>query len=157
MISKNGTIQLTVNKDSTTEAPNGLNVSKYFKIRRTSSFSPASHKSTSPAYKNDAPSENNLKPVSERKPIIPKILSQHHNPTQMITNQEPSTTTSPMKLKIPKDLWVQARKDERLHKFGKKTTTLKQRKNSSPKTVKVKYKNLYGRVIEYAKNLPRIN
>merc|ERR1711915_256097 len=157
MVSKNGTIQLTVNKDSTTEAPNGLNVSKYFKIRRTSSFSPASHKSTSPAYKNDAPPENNPKPVPERKPIIPKILSQHHNHTQMIKNQEPPTTTSPMKLKIPNDLWVKARKDERLHKLGKKTTTLKQRKNVSPKTVKVKYKNLYGRVIEYAKNLPRIN
>ena len=34
-----------------------------------------------------------------------------------------------------------------------KSKKAKREKNRPPKTMKVKYKNMYGRVIEYAKNL----
>jgi len=154
MISKNGTIQMTVNKEITTEVPNGLNVSKYFKIRRTSSFSPASHKSTSPTNRMESLTDNQTqkyKNLEMKKPVVPKLVRESHadDSTSIV---EDETVISPMKLKIPKDLWVNAKKDKRPLKQEKK-----QRSNASPKTVKVKYKNLYGRVIEYAKNLPRKN
>eukprot|EP00090_Calanus_glacialis_P011667 TRINITY_DN20037_c0_g1_i1.p1 TRINITY_DN20037_c0_g1~~TRINITY_DN20037_c0_g1_i1.p1 ORF type:complete len:1596 (-),score=324.97 TRINITY_DN20037_c0_g1_i1:41-4828(-) len=156
MISKNGTIQMTVNKETTSEVPNGLNVSKYFKIRRTSSFSPASNKSTSPTSRHEMLSETQKEKQFEmNKPVDPRIMSENQNPTPSTPEQE--SVISPMKIKIPKDLWVKAKKDKRLLKLEKKQASVKQRSNASPKTVKVKYKNLYGRVIEYAKNLPRKN
>merc|ERR1712098_382093 len=83
---------------------------------------------------------------------FPIPVSETPNPIPETTEEE--SIVSPMKLKIPKDLWVQAKKDKRLFKLKKKQA-VKQRTNASPKTVKVKYKNLYGRVIEYAKNLPK--
>merc|ERR1711892_135505 len=158
MISKNGTIQMTVNKEATSEVPNGLNVSKYFKIRRTSSFSPASHKSTSPTNRQENISESpKEKHLEIKKPIVPSVpISESHDLTP--TSQEEESIVSPMKIKIPRDLWVKAKKEKRLLKSEKKQqASVKQRSNAAPKTVKVKYKNLYGRVIEYAKNLPRKN
>merc|ERR1719233_1103749 len=155
MISKNGTIQMTVNKDVTSEVPNGLNVSKYFKIRRTSSFSPASQMSTSPTNRPENISEmQKEKKVAPKRPSLPIPTPANPDPPTPPSLQEESAV-SPMKLKIPKDLWVKAKKDKRLLQLEKKQASAKQRSNSSPKTVKVKYKNLYGRVIEYAKNLPR--
>merc|ERR1711892_1583583 len=158
MISKNGTIQMTVNKEATSEVPNGLNVSKYFKIRRTSSFSPASHKSTSPTNRQENISESpKEKHLEIKKPIVLSVPnSESHDLTP--ASQEEESIVSPMKIKIPKDLWVKAKKEKRLLKSEKKQqASVKQRSNAAPKTVKVKYKNLYGRVIEYAKNLPRKN
>ena len=114
MISKNGTIQMIVDK-SGEDQKDDANVSKYFKIRNHASSS-SSSQSTSPPIKLTIPRSRLTELTS------PKLV-----------------------LKISK------RKLKKLKKHKSKKT--KKEKKKPPKTMKVKYKNKYGRVIEYAKNL----
>ena len=115
MISKNGTIQMIVDK-SGEDQKDDANVSKYFKIRNHASSSSTSSQSTSPPIKLTIP-RSRLTEITS-----PKLV-----------------------LKISK------RKLKKLKKHKSKKT--KKEKKKIPKTMKVKYKNKYGRVIEYAKNL----
>ena len=71
-----------------------------------------------------------------------------------------STTSPPIKLKIPKSrldvppnlvLKISKRKLKKLKRHKSKKS--KKEKKKIPKTMRVKYKNLYGRVIEMSKNL----
>ena len=103
LISRNGTIQITLNKTSSAEAgKEDRNFSKYYRIRRQNSSCSSPGSQTS-----DEVEEKN-------------------------------------KMKVPETVRVKARKEQ-------KSAEVK----SLPIKVKVKYKNLYGRVIEYAKHLPR--
>ena len=120
MISKNGTIQMIVDKSEEGVGDHeAQEVSKYFKIRNhsTAASSSTSSQSTSP-------------------PIKLKI------PRSRLTEFPGG---SKLVLKISK------RKLKKMKKH--KSKKAKREKNRPPKTMKVKYKNMYGRVIEYAKNL----
>ena len=72
------------------------------------------------------------------------------DPDNIPVNNKENTV---MKIKIPKDIWVKAKRKKGISRVKSKENTHQQA--ASPTKVKVKYKNLYGRVIEYAKQLPR--
>ena len=106
LISRNGTIQITLNKTSSALAgKEGRNFSKYYTIRRQNSSC------SSPG-------------------------SQGSKTCDRIEEED--------KINVPGAIGVKPKKE-------KKPAEMK----SLPLKVKVKYKNLYGRVIEYAKHLPR--
>merc|ERR1719490_729399 len=136
MISRNGTIQMTVNKDITEElnsSSSGPSVSKYFKIRRRSNIgggSPSSQASSSPLL--SSPSI-----ISSSSPTVPPEDPPTPAPVNILMKPLES-----MKLKIPKK-----------HKRMKEK---KAKHFVSPKRLKIMYRNLYGRVIQFAKNLPPV-
>ena len=153
MISKNGRIQMILDKEG---APahgetSPQEVSKYFKIRNHGATNP-----TNPSL----PAQSANPPIKITIPKSPPIkLKIPKSPPIKLKIPKKSP---PLKLKIPKSrispesskiiLTISKRKLKKLKKL-KKAKKQREKKVKPPKKMKIKYKNLYGRVIEYAKNL----
>ena len=122
MISRNGKIQMTVNQENPPEDAPSTPQPCFSKYYKI-----------------------------RRNSFSPKLVADKISPDcdSFPVNNKENTV---MKIKIPKDIWVKAKRKKGISRAKSKENTHQQ---SSPTKVKVKYKNLYGRVIEYAKQLPR--
>ena len=180
LISKNGTIQMTVDKED------GLATGAESEPTAASAAAtPSSSKSTTSVY---GAANKSLKtsPSLEVSKYLKIRQHNHHHHNHSSTSQQQQqgskaeTISPPIKLKIPKSrlesggncsgssgkneesgsssnlvLKISKRKLKKLKRQNKskKSKKEKKKKKKIPKTMKVKYKNLYGRVIQLSKNL----